>query len=178
MLRLVWFYFLHNRGSLSTKELHERIFAGYFKGQSKEKFRSLAAQFLEVNGKALFYGPAVGRLLKAQLEGEKVAICSSSPDFLVECFAAHFQTELWCGSPYLVDKQGDFTLISSPVLGEDKVDYMASLQRRLSIGREETIAYSDSVRDLVFLQAAGKSVGVQPDKELYKICVNQKWEIL
>lgn len=46
------------------------------------------------------------------------------------------------------------------------------------LNREQTVAYSDSIRDLDFLQAAGRSVGVQPDRKLRRICLKQQWEII
>ena len=175
MVRLLWYYVNHHWKRITTTEIHERVFSELFEGQSKLKFTALVHAFIKSKGSALFYAPAISRLQEAQKRGEPVAICSSSPDFLVECFAHHLKVPFWRGSKYHVNKAGVFAHITT-LIGEEKVNYLHTLQQNCKT--DQTVAYSDSIRDLHFLEAAKCSIGVQPDRELRQICKRLKWEII
>lgn len=177
-VRILWAYSRHNWHRITTAEVHQKIFSELFLGKPKEPFVSLIQDFLNSRKEDLFYPPALIRLQQARLNGDHIAICSSSPDFIVECFARHLNIAEWCGSKYHVDKHGNFVVISDPIQGSEKVNYVHSLQTLYSLNKEQIIAYSDSIRDLEFLRAAGYPVAVQPDRALKKICLKEQWEIL
>ncbi len=178
MLRLLWAYWSHSWKRVTTEEIHEKVFSELFLGKSKDVFVNLLQRFLKSKEAVLFYPPAISRLLQAKENGDHIAICSSSPDFIVECFARHLNISHWCGSKYHVDKRGAFVVISAPIQGNEKVNYMLLLQELYSVQKQHTIAYSDSIRDLYFLEAAGRPIGVQPDRELRRVCQKRNWEIL
>lgn len=178
MILLLWTYWGHSRKKVTTTQIHQKIFSELFLGKPKESFVHLLNEFVKTKGEDFFYPPALSQLQQAYIRGDSVAICSSSPDFIVECFANYLKVKLWCGSKYHVDKQGNFIVISAPIQAEEKVSYLLSLRQLFSINKEQTIAYSDSIRDLKFLEAAGKAMGVQPDKELRQVCLQRRWEIL
>ena len=62
--------------------------------------------------------------------------------------------------------------------GQGKVEQMQRLARERGYDLSSSIAYSDSVSDLPFLQAVGTPVAVNPDKELRAVAQERGWRII
>ncbi len=132
---------------MSVKGLHEACFDKLFKGRPKIEFEHLSAQFVDQFSQEDYIESVLFKL--REVEGVKY-ICSSSPDFLVSLFAKKFKVDEWLASSYDLDQKGCFSKIGFIVDGERKA---AFLKEKRILG-ETTVAYSDSLDDLPFLQAA------------------------
>lgn len=123
--------------------------------------------------------PAVlSHLIKAQDRGEKTALFSSGPDFIVEYIANHFSISYIKSSKYGVDKEGRFVKISALLDGEGKRKALISLAGESKVPLPKVTVYSDSILDLPLLKLAGKAVCVEPDKALRKVAKQHEWEII
>jgi len=178
MLYYVICYALHKLNCMPMQRLHEKIFGSLFKGKSSSTFNQLAKEFLDQQFDSMCYPPAIQKLQEAKKSGHFTVILSSSPDFLVKLIANRLNVDAWAATSFLVDNNDNFWKISNVMHGECKSRYMHSLSKKLAISIGNFIAYSDSYLDLPFLKAAGRAVGVNPDKKLKSICKKNQWEII
>lgn len=178
MLYYVGCYAFHKVGKLSMQSLHKKIFSSLFRGKPADPFKQLAASFIKEKFDDMLYLPAVQRLNNAKREGHYTGILSSSPDFLVQLMATHFEVDEWAATFYITDKNDNFVKVSEIMCGDAKSRYLYSLSEKLEIPTSDFTAYSDSYLDLPFLEAAGTAVGVNPDNKLRAICKKNQWEII
>ena len=171
-------YMRHKWWGLSLFSLHTLSFDRLFKHQSALEFHALAEQFLNENFEKFLYFPVIERLKLAQKRGDEVFILSSSPDFLVGKIAERLNVRNWGSTVYKENEKGEFISIEKIMEGQDKVDYVKRLVEEKNISPLEVTAYSDSYLDLPILEFAGEAIGVTPDVQLKKICLQRKWEIL
>lgn len=172
------FYALHKCGFYSIAQMQHTIFKNVFKGASKLNISRLANEFVSASFDQLLYHPAVERLKSAKMLGQRTVILSSSPDFLVQIFAKHFDVDAWDATEYVVDGNNRFSHISHMFLSDNKADYVEKVRQQTGIAKHKVTAYSDSILDLSFLKAAGTSVGVNPDRLLKAFCKENDWEVL
>lgn len=163
---------------LTITQVQHRIFQRLFLGASLPEFNSLALDFVERCFHQILYDPAVEQLCRAQQEGHMTIILSSSPDFLVEAFAKKFGVDAWSGSQYLLNDQQQFTTTGPGMLGQDKRSYLEEVAERFHIPKSSITAYSDSIDDLPFLQAAGHAVAVNPDPQLRRMAKKLGWCVI
>lgn len=178
MLYLSGCYGLHKLRVISMEKMQQKIFTRLFMGRSYNEMELFAKKFVNRDFEALLYHPAVQCLKTAQENGHYTVILSSSPSFLVELFACRFNVDAWDGTRYELDKEQRFSTISHLIEGKDKAKYLKKMAQRLGLKIQQTTAYSDSVLDIDFLASAGTAVGVNPDKELRKVCEQREWQIL
>lgn len=177
MIYCVACYASHKMGLLSLVRLHQAIFRRIFLNRSYAIYEKYARLFIEEYCTDIDYFPAVECLNKAIQAGHYTAIISSSPNFIVKEFARKYNVNNWFGTSYDINAQGRMTGISilDPMA---KKDCLLNLSSTLHISPRAVDAYSDSHLDLPFLLAAGKGIGVNPDKQLKKICLIKNWEII
>jgi HAD superfamily phosphoserine phosphatase-like hydrolase len=178
MLYLMTAYGFHLLGGSSIAALHRDLFGKIFFHRPAEPFLSHAEVFVDQLQDSEFFAPAVARLRAAQQSGHLVAILSSSPDFLVSRIAARLQVSYWCASSYEVDSLGRFSATGQLIQGVEKAEWIVRTAERLQIANEKITAYSDSLHDLPFLQAAGRPVAVRPGWRLVRLCRRYGWEVL
>jgi HAD superfamily phosphoserine phosphatase-like hydrolase len=165
-------------GLLSMQNLHHFVFKALFLGKSSHLINSFVSKYLDQHFETSLYVPAWERFVKAKKRGDYVIILSSSPHFLVEAIARRLGVDAWDATHYQVDKDEKFCRISRQMQGEDKAKYLHKLSKEFKIPTTEITAYTDSHLDLPFLKAAGKAIGVNPDRVLRKICQRNQWEII
>lgn len=158
--------------------MQQQIFRCIFLGQQLARMQRLVRVFLDKEFDRIQNIPVVDRLRKAKQMGHFTVILSSSPHFLVELIAERFGVNDWGATQYATDARFSFSSISHFMLGENKAEYIQSLEKRLGIPRSEMTAYSDSDLDLPFLMAVGTAIAVNPNKVLRRICKENDWEIL
>ncbi len=170
------YFFLFRYGKLSIQELHEKVFARLLKGVRlqtvQEHVETFVSEYLE---KAL-YAPTVMKLRLAQKLGHYTVILSNSPSFLVSAIAKRLHVHEWESTHYAVDKAGNLCHISSILKGEDKALYVALMREKYHLPRGHVTAYSDSIHDLAFLEAAGVSIVVNPDAKLKGYSKKKSWQ--
>lgn len=178
MAYLTFCYVLHKAGILSIQQLQTRVFQRFFQGRPADLFERHAELFVQEQFSKITYTPAVDRLNAAKHNGHKVLILSSSPDFLVKTFAKAFGVQTWAGTEYLLNAEAHYYSIGKWMLSDNKVDHLLLIMHQLGIHKQQVTAYSDSILDLSFLQAAGTPVGVNPDHFLRRLCKKNQWTIL
>lgn len=63
------------------------------------------------------------------------------------------------------------------LLGQGKADAVVELAEERDIDLDASTAYSDSYSDLPFLEAVGRPIAVNPDRELRRIAVQRAWPV-
>jgi len=175
MLKLVSLYARHKVFGMSTDKLHHKVFYRLFKGRSVIFFRQQVERYLDEVWNNIIYLPGFRRLVEAQQQGQCTVILSNAPNFLVESIANRFSVDEWEATVYGVDSNKKFSSIVKVMNGRDKAQYLCD---HLKPYYEEVHAYSDSILDLPFLEAATVPVGVNPDQRLRAICRNKNWKII
>lgn len=177
LAKLYCFYILHKFDRIGIEELHQRGFNCLFAGKQVSDFKTVVEDFLDENLESLKNTPALIRFNEAKRRGDHVVILSSSPDFLVEAFARKFQVDFWRATEYLVE-EGAWTKLGCVMEGGTKALHVSELSEKLSVPLHQTIGYSDSHLDLLFLEKVGKPVAVNPTRSLLRIAKKRNWEVL
>jgi HAD superfamily phosphoserine phosphatase-like hydrolase len=178
LLACLWYYARHKFFHLSLQKTHRKIFNRLFRGRPFQEIQDHADSFLKEYLARLYYPPVLNRLSEAIKRGDYTLILSSSPDFLVKGIARELGISDWQGTVYGVDEQGLFSHVLHVIDGHGKVDFVKLLASRLQLDPRLMVAYSDSYLDLPILKIAGTAIGVKPDYQLKRVCLNLGWEII
>jgi HAD superfamily phosphoserine phosphatase-like hydrolase len=174
----MFYYFRHQWMNLSVYDLHHKIFFILFQGRDSFDMEEHVERFLNEELNQLLYDPVIQRLQAAKEQGHYTVILSASPDFLVRSIASRLNVHDYQASLYTINRRGCYDGISSILEGEKKAAYVKELEKRLDIQESFITVYSDSYIDLPVLKMAQWPVGVKPDRDLRKICLQKGWEIL
>ncbi len=177
-LSLITCYGLYYCGLLSPHSLNEIACKRFLHGLSFDEFNAHLSNFIDKHLEKILYHPAVVELNQARQRGEYTVILSSSPSIIVEPIAKWLGADESKGTEYSINSKGQIHSIISHLDGKQKAEYLLNLCSRMKIDIENTTAYSDCITDLPFLKTAGKAKGVNPDKQLKKICLVNNWEII
>lgn len=172
------YYFRHQCLGMDLVQLHHNVFNQMLKGRFFPQIEDRVEPFLSDYLTSKMYPPAIARLRLAQHLGNYTLILSNSPSFLVRKIAAFLGVDEWRATEYSVDKEMRLCEIASIMQGEDKASSALEIAAKLSIPKEEIIAYSDSILDLPLLLTAGKAVAVNPDRKLRQLSITNRWTIL
>jgi len=173
---LTFHYLRHLVAGLPLPDLHKACFRHVFLGLSRTELSAYIERFLDETLDAMLFQPAVRRLQAAQKRHAFTAILSNSPDFLVSAIARRLGVDDSLGTHYEVDQNGCFNRISGFVQGKEKAAYLKLKEN--TIDGAPVFAYSDSILDLPFLEAAAIAVAVRPDRRLRSIGQKHGWEIV
>lgn len=174
----VIYYIRHTMGWLPLEEMHKMVFSCHLKGYPHAVLVDEVKQFIAQLQESDFYLPALHHFRRAKEMGHYTVLLSSSPNFLVEPLGEYFGFDETFSSVYEVDKENDLCHISTILQGEGKAKILADLAKNLGVGKEHTIAYSDSHLDLHFLQEAGVAVAVNPEGKLKRYSKKKNWLII
>lgn len=178
VVKSVAIYLSHKFFGKSLHWLHQETFHAFFKDFPKALLIQYVEKFIETHLEELFYLPSKEALLKAQKEGQLIALLSSSPDFIVQPLAKHLNIPYWIGTCYAVDEENRLSEVSQIVDGEYKAEYLRKLMTRFQLKRENVTVYTDSILDLPLLMEAGVKIAVQPDNKLRAICKQNNWIVI
>lgn len=171
-------YALHKIFSWPLEWLHRQVLSLYLNRFSKSEISSLVNRFLDRELLPLYHAEVLKELNEAKAEGADLALCSSSPDFLVGAVASRLGILYWCGTCYQFDNQGKICEIDPVVDGFVKAEYVAKLMQKNGIEREEVTVYSDSYLDLPLFEQSGSKVAVNPDRKLKKHLNFSHWRVI
>ena len=178
MIYCLGLYFMHKKMGMNMKWLHSRVFARIFRGKDAKKMQEHVGTFLNSSFHLMVNNSLVNLLKEKQQSGTKVAILSSSPDFLVKAIADRLGVKNSIGTPYLTDSKECFSSISKVIHGQDKAKWVVDFAKKSGISLDETMAFTDSHLDLPLLEIVGIPVAVNPDRKLLKISRSRGWQIL
>jgi HAD superfamily hydrolase (TIGR01490 family) len=181
LAQIVWSlidYMRHQWLGLSMQQLHQKSFNRLFKNFPFIRLQACVQDFLDKNLKDLLSLPVWERLKVAQTEGHETLLLSSSPDFLVQPLAANLGVSGWGATIYQMNEEGNLSHLSQVMDGKQKAHYLLNHLKTSEFSLSSVTAYSDSYLDLPLLEIVGQAIGVNPDKRLKKVCVQNQWEIL
>ena len=148
------------------------------KGFRVEDLRALVTDAMEPVLKPLVYSEPLELVRRHRDQDEPVYIVSATLQEIVDELARELGFDGALGSTCeIVD--GVYTGRSlRPCHGESKAAALRELAAREEIDLSASTAYSDSHTDLPFLEAVGRPVAVNPDRELRRVADERGWPVL
>ena len=148
------------------------------RGFTPGEMRDLVADAMEPVLKPLVYAEPLHLVEQHRERGEPVYIVSASLQEIVEAIAEELGFDGALGTVCEV-RDGVYTGKALRALhAENKAECVRELAASHGYDLAECTAYSDSHTDLPFLEAVGKPVAVNPDRELRRIAGERGWPVL
>ncbi len=122
---------------------------------------------------------AQAELDRMKAEGKDRIIVSASPIEIVERLADKLGLEGAVGTRSAI-KNGKYTgnLAGPFCYGQGKVEAIAELAKERGYELTDSVAYSDSISDLPFMQAVGSAVAINADLPLTEYAIAKGWRIV
>jgi HAD superfamily hydrolase (TIGR01490 family) len=146
-------------------------------GWDPERVREVVNQVIDEVITPLIYAEAIELIHEHRSNGRIVCIVSSSPEEIVEPFARMLDIDRWIATrPQIVD--GKYTgELDFYAYGSHKADAIKEMAARDGLRLEGSFAYTDSITDVPMLEAVGRPVAINPDKELERLALDRGWDI-
>jgi phosphoserine phosphatase len=138
----------------------------------------LVEEFCESVIQKSLYLPAIEELKRASHLGKEVLILSTSPSFLVAPIAKLIGVNFFYATEYQYDIESKSLILSELIHGQKKKEIAEKIQAEMGFEKDQLSAYTDSIQDLLLLDAVGFPVAVNPDPALKRIARNKGWRIL
>jgi HAD superfamily hydrolase (TIGR01490 family) len=151
-----------------------RVLDGYTPGELRE----LVAEAIEPVLRPLVYAEPLHLVEQHRRRGERVYIVSATLQEIVEAIAEDLGFDGALGTTCEV-RDGRYTGRAIRALhARAKGECVREFAAREGLDLAECTAYSDSHTDLPFLEAVGRPVAVNPDRELRRIAAERGWPLL
>ena len=148
------------------------------RGFSPAQMQTLVADSLETVLRPLVYAEPLRLVERHREDGEPSYIVSAALQEVVYAVAADLGFDGALGTLCEVE-DGKYTGRGLRSLhGENKAAAVRELAEREDFDLDASTAYSDSHTDLPFLEAVGKPVVVNPDRELRRIAAARGWPVV
>ena len=146
-------------------------------GWDPERVREVVNQVIDEVITPLIYAEALELMAEHRAAGRVICIVSSSPEEIVEPFARMLDIDHWIATrPQVVD--GKYTgELDFYAYGPHKADAIKELAENHGLSLEGSFAYTDSITDLPMLEAVGRPVVINPDKELRRLAEDRGWDV-
>lgn len=151
---------------------------GVLRGLRPEELEELVATALEPVLRPLVYPEAVALARGHQERGEPVYIVSAALQEIVDALAGDLGFD---GAIGTVTEVEDGVFTGRPVRSchaEAKAAALREVASAEGIELAASTAYSDSHTDLPFLEAVGRPVAVNPDRQLLAIAHERAWPVI
>jgi len=148
------------------------------RGFTPAEMRDLVAEAMEPVLQPLVYAEPLHLVEQHRERGEPVYIVSATLQEIVEAIAEELGFDGALGTVCEV-RDGAYTGRALRALhAENKAECVRELAVSRGYDLVECTAYSDSHTDLPFLEAVGKPVAVNPDRELRAAAADRGWPVL
>jgi HAD superfamily hydrolase (TIGR01490 family) len=148
------------------------------RGFTPDEMRELVADAMEPVLQPLVYAEPLHLVEQHRERGEPVYIVSATLQEIVEAIAEELGFDGALGTVCEV-RDGAYTGRAIRALhAENKAECVRELAASHGYDLVECTAYSDSHTDLPFLEAVGKPVAVNPDRELRNAAADRGWPVL
>jgi HAD superfamily hydrolase (TIGR01490 family) len=148
------------------------------RGFTPEEMRALVAEALEPVLRPLVYREPLDLAGRHRARGEPVYVVSAALQEIVDALAADLGLDGALGTICEVE-DGVYTGRSVRSLhGVAKAGAVEELAGREGLDLGASTAYSDSHSDVPFLEAVGKPVAVNPDRQLRRLAAERGWPVL
>jgi len=149
------------------------------RGFTPDKMRALVADAMEPVLRPLVYAEPLHLVEQHRGRGEPVFIVSATLQEIVETIATDLGFDGALGTICEIGPDGAYTGKAIRALhAEAKASCLKEFAAREGFDLALCTAYSDSHTDVPFLEAVGHPVGVNPDRELRRICAERGWPVL
>jgi HAD superfamily phosphoserine phosphatase-like hydrolase len=172
-LRAALRYAVHKLGLLSVQALHTEIFRILFSGQDKHQIDNAVVQFWNEKWEGLVRTSILNEL-KA-LHGQRIALLSASPDFLIRPIAKRLGIQEWYATEYVTDSEGRFQRVGRIVTGTVKAEIARQVKKKDGLA---IMALTDSMQDAPLLEEATVVVAVFPERGLARLAKERGWRIV
>jgi HAD superfamily hydrolase (TIGR01490 family) len=147
------------------------------RGLPVETLREIVSEAWEPVLRPLVYREALDAAMAHADRGERVFVVSGALQEIVDELAVRLGLDGALGSRAEVE-DGRYTgSLERRLLGAGKADALVELAEAQGIELPRSYAYSDSHSDLPFLEAVGRPVAVNPDRELRRIAEERGWTV-
>ena len=148
------------------------------RGFTPEELRALVADALEPVLRPLVYAEPLRLAEQHRDRGDRVYIVSATLQEIVEAIADDLGFDGALGTVCEVE-DGRYTGRAARALhAENKAESVRELADAQGLDLAACTAYSDSHTDLLFLEAVGHPVAVNPDRRLRAIASEREWPVL
>ncbi len=149
------------------------------RGFTPAELRDLVAGAMEPVLKPLVYREPLALVQQHRERGEPVYIVSATLQEIVDELARELGFDGALGTVCEVGPDGTYTGHSVRSLhAQAKADCVRAVAEREGYDLDACTAYSDSHTDVPFLEAVGRPVAVNPDRELRRIAAARGWPVL
>jgi HAD superfamily hydrolase (TIGR01490 family) len=156
-----------------VKESMAALTKGWDRAQVEEIVRDALEDLID----PYIYLEALDLMELHRAQGRKVFIVSSSPEEIVRPLAERLGDVDVIATRAEVE-DGKYTgEIEFYCYGENKAVRMREIAEEQGLDLAESYAYSDSVTDLLMLEAVGHPVAVNPDRDLRREAEKRGWQI-
>ena len=165
---------------LFSRRLFNHVFFRQYRGMDRNWLASNAdAMAREVLLPATFRG-AAQLVARDRAEGYRTVLVTGSLDFAAAPLARHLGIDLVVANRLAFDDRGRATgrLVPPVLAGEEKAVEIRRLLAEYNVSSANARAYSDSMSDLVMLEAVGQPAAANPAKRLRAIAASRGWPIL
>jgi HAD superfamily hydrolase (TIGR01490 family) len=148
------------------------------RGWDQAHIRQIVGDNLTEVIEPIVYDEALELMREHQRAGRTVFIVSASPEEIVEPLGSYLGVDGVIATRSRVDDEGRYTgEVEFYSYGPLKAEAMREVAERNGIDLQDSYAYSDSITDLPMLEAVGRPVVVNPDRDLARIARERQWEI-
>jgi HAD superfamily hydrolase (TIGR01490 family) len=148
------------------------------RGFTPQQLRDLVADAMEPVLQPLVYAEPLHLVEQHRERGEPVYIVSATLQEIVDAIAEELGFDGALGTQCEV-KDGVYTGKAIRALhAQNKASCIRDLAESHGFDLVECTAYSDSHTDLPFLEAVGKPVAANPDRELRRVATERGWPVL
>ena len=172
-LRAALRYAAHKMGFLSVQALHTGIFAILFLGEDKHQIDNDVVRFWNEKWDSLVRTSMLTEL--NGLHGQRVALLSASPDFLIREVAKRLGLNEWYATEYVTDSEGRFQRLGRIVTGAVKAQIVREMKKNEGLA---IMALTDSMQDAPLLEESTTVVAVFPERRLARLAKERGWRIV
>jgi HAD superfamily hydrolase (TIGR01490 family) len=150
----------------------------FLRGFTPGEMRSLVGEALEPVLRPLVYAEPLQLVEQHRARGDRVYIVSATLQEIVDAIADDLAFDGALGTVCEV-RDGAYTGRAVRALhAENKAEGVRELAEARGYDLAECTAYSDSHSDLPFLEAVGRPVAVNPDRDLRRVAADRAWPVL
>lgn len=157
--------------------LHQFVHKRVLSRVNSSKILSLVPEFITQVIFPKLRKKLLEQIEKARLEGHRIALLSSSPDFIVNEVASALKINLTLASSYTVLHNDRFCHKIGVIRGENKALWIDSFLSA-NPAFNHVIAYSDAMEDLPMLLKADIKYAVFPESSLKDLSFKNGWQLI
>jgi HAD superfamily hydrolase (TIGR01490 family) len=170
-------YFCYRFSCKNITFLHKFVYKWILSKVKAQKILKLVPEFIKHVVVPNLRQKLIDQIKSAEEQGHRIALLSSSPDFIVNEIASFLNIHLTLASTYPVNTSGHFCSKIGVIRGENKALWIDSfLDSNPSFNR--VIAYSDAMEDLPMLLKADIKYAVYPESTLLHLSLKNGWQLI